>query len=49
MINYVITLDKPNNYNNKKTKMKIQIYPCDNDLKFCNSKVKFVILLYIKM
>jgi hypothetical protein len=49
MLNYFITPNKPNNYKKKKNNMKIQIYPLWQWLKIFNFKVKFVILLYIKM
>jgi hypothetical protein len=48
MVNYFITPNNPNNYK-KKNNMKIQIYPLWQWLKIFNFKVKFVILLYIKM
>jgi hypothetical protein len=47
MVNYVITLDKPSNY--QKNQYENTNIPLWQWLKFFNSKVKCVILLYIKM
>jgi len=47
MVNYVITLDKPSNY--QKNQYENTNIPLWQWLKIFNSKVKCVILLYIKM